>query len=125
MTMVGTGTTVTFASGFCAEVLDVKGPDMKRKEIETSHMLTSKAHTFVPGDLYDAGGLTVDIAFDPSDMPPIDHDPETVTITFPDTGSATWAFTGFMTGFSPSTPLEDRATAQVTIKASGEVTVTP
>ncbi len=125
MAMVGTGTTISFSTGFFAEILSVGGPNSTRVSIPFSHMGTSADHTFSAGDLVDSGELTVDIAFDPSVKPPLAGIAETVTITFPDSGAATWAFTGFMTAFSPTTPLEDRATATCTIKASGAITVTP
>jgi len=124
MAEIGTGTTITFDSGFFAEILDVKGPDASRKSIETSHMGTTTAHTFTPGDLVDWGEVTIDIAFRPGTRPPIDDAAQSCTITFPDTGAATWAFTAFMTRFSPSTPLEDRMTATCTLKITGDVTVT-
>jgi len=120
---IGTGTTIQFATGFFAEILSVSGPDASRKSIETSHMGTSDAHTFTHGDLVDWGEMTVEIAFDPSVEPPIDAVAESIVITFPDSSTSTWTFMGFMTGFSPSTPLEDRMTASCKIKVSGKPTI--
>lgn len=120
---IGTGTSIAFASGFLAEILSVSGPDASRKSIETSHMGTSSNHTFTPGDLVDRGEMSVEIAFDPETEPPVDDAPSECVITFPDSGATTWTFTGFMTGFSPSTPLEDRMTATCRIKVSGGIVV--
>jgi len=122
--VVGTGITITFASSFFAEILEVNGPNASRISIPTSHMGTTVAHTFTPGDLVDWGEVSVSVAFRPGTRPPIGSNPETITITYPDSGAATWAFSGFMTGFSPKGPLEDRMTADCTIKCTGDVTVT-
>ena len=119
---VGTGITITFASGFLAEIIDVGGPGMTRGEIDTSHMGTTGGKTFKPTSLYDPGGLNVDIAFDPSETPPITSARAAVTVTWPD--GSTWAFNGFMTGYEPTAPLEEKMTASCTIKASGSITIT-
>lgn len=121
---IGTGTTITFASGFFAEILDVTPPGPERKAIQSTHMGTVDAHTHVPANLVEWGSLDVEIAFDPLTDIPIDHAEESITITFPDSGDTTWTFAGFMTNFKPKVPLEDRMTATATIKVSGKVTVT-
>ena len=121
---VGTGTSIAFGtSGFTADILDISPPNASRVSIETSHMGTTTAHTFTPGDLVDWGELGFEIVFDPGDTTPIKGATETVTITFPDSGSSSWSFTAFVTGFEPGVPMEDRATASVTCKVSGDVTV--
>lgn len=122
---IGTGTTVAMDSGFFAEILDVSPPAASRESIPSSHMGTTTAHTFSPATLVDWGEMTLEILFDPSLRPPIDDAAESVTITFPNSAASTWIFTGFMTGFEPSVPLEDRMTATATVKVSGDVSVTP
>ena len=121
---IGTGTTIAFSSGFFAEILDVSGPSAARESVQVSHMGTTNAHVFTPTDLVDWGELTVEIGFDPGTKPPMNGAAETVTITFPNSGASTWAFSGFMTAFEPSVPLEDRMTGSATIKVTGDVTVT-
>ena len=121
---IGTGIAITFSTGFLAEILDVSPPGASRESIQTSHMGTTSAHTFTPADLVDWGELVVEMAFNPSTAIPIGGAAETITITFPDSGTAVWTFTGFMTGFEPSAPLEDRMTATATIKVTGKVVVT-
>ena len=121
---ISTGITITFSTGFFAEILDVSPPGSSRESIQTSHMGTTNAHTFTPADLVDWGELVVEMAFNPSTAIPIGGAAETITITFPDSGAAVWTFTGFMTGFEPSAPLEDRMTATATIKVTGAVVVT-
>ncbi len=120
---VTTGTTITFASGFLAEILDVDLPELSRESIDTTHMGTTNAKTYIPSTLIDVGELSCDLGFDPSASPPINLAPENVTILFP--SGTSWSFSGFMTGFNAKAPLEDKMTASVTIKASGEITITP
>ena len=118
---IGTGVTISMASGFFAEILDVGGPEASRVSINVSHMGTTGGHRFLPGKLIDNGEMRVQIGFAPGTEPPIDDDPETVTITWPDSGTSQWSFTGFLTGFSPENPLEDKAVATVTIKVDGDI----
>jgi hypothetical protein len=120
---IGTGITISFSSSFFAEILDVSPPNASRESIATSHMGTSAAHTFMPADLVDWGELTVEMAFDPSTTPPITSAAEAIVITFADSAASTWSFSGYMTSFEPSAPLEDRMTASATIKVTGAVTV--
>jgi hypothetical protein len=86
-------------------------------------MATVSNHTFAPGDLVDWGEMTVEIAFNPATEPPIGEAAEAIVISFADSDTTTWTFNGFMTAFSPSTPLEDRATASCTIKITGGITL--
>jgi len=119
---VTTGTTITFETGFFAEILNVDWDGPNREHIETTHMGTTTARTFKPKDLYDAGEITVELAFNPADDPPIDQAAETCTITWPD--GTTWAASAFLTGYSVSGPLEDKMTATAVLKCTGEITIT-
>lgn len=133
---IGTGTVVAFgASGLSFQILDVKPPQLKRAAIDTSHMGTPAPgsgkfanRTFLPGDLVDGGEVTLSVHFNPSVVVPAHAVAETITITFPTpaglTTPATWAFSGFLTGYDPTVPLEDKMTADLTFKVSGPVTVT-
>ena len=119
--LVGTGTCINFHQDFLAEVLSIDGPNLARESIETSHLCTTGAKTFMPGTLYDPGELTIEMAYNPATPPPIDEPPEEFTITFP--GGTVMTGTGFMTGFEPSIPLEDKMTASVTLKLTGSILI--
>ena len=125
MAFVGTGTTITMASGFFAEILGINYTGISRPVIDTSHMGTTTAMTYTPGNLADFGELQVEMAFAPGTEPPWNSAAETVTVTWADSGAATWAASGFMSGFEATAPLEERSTASATVKLSGDVTVTP
>lgn len=133
---IGTGTKVGFAtSSFTADLTGLTWSGISRESIETSHMETAAPgadefgnRTFVPGDLSDPGELTMQIHFNPGTLPPIDQPAEVITITWPltknQTVAATWASEGFITDYNPDDPLEDKMTASITVKFSGNVTKT-
>ncbi len=127
-TDIGTGASIAFDSGFLAEITNIDWGGIERVAVNTSHLLTTPAHTHIPGDLYDSGELSVDIHFDPDLTPPFNDVTETVTLTFPlpagKTTAAKWVAQGFFTGIEPGIPLEDKMVATVTLKLTGEIVVT-
>ena len=123
---VSTGTTVTFGtSGFSADIKSISLPNCTRENVNTSHMGTTNAHTFVPTDLLDWGEFGFDIIFDPesANVPPLKGDAESITVTFPDSAAHTWVFSAFVTGFSANMDLEGQAEGTVTMKVTGDVTL--
>jgi len=125
MAIIGTGTTITFQSGYLAEILNVSGGDTSRAEIPTSNFATSGGMTYIPGALVDNGTYEVECIMDATDdvQAVMVAAAETVTITWPVAGSTvTWAASAFATGFSFSAPLEDRVTCTLTLRISGDRT---
>lgn len=117
------GITIQFlTSGFTAQILDVTPPALTRKSINTSHQGTSTAETFLPGDLHDPGELVYDIHWLPGQSPPINQPPEQIRINYPGGGSQ--LFVGFLTNCAPRAPHEDKMTATVTVKVSGQISDT-
>lgn len=133
---IGTGTTISFGtSGFSAEVTSIKMSGISRAIIETSHLSTPAAtsgtigsKTFLAGKLSDPGECAIEGHFDADLEPPIEGDPETITITFPkaegESAASKWEFSGQMTNYEFNGPLEDKMTFSATIKAVGPITVT-
>lgn len=121
--ILGTGTTITFDSGFFAEIVDTNLNDMSREPIRSSHFGTTTGHTFIPADLVDFGELEVEIHYDPDLRPPIDDAAATCTITV--TGGATLAGSMFMTNASIAIPFEEKMMMRCTLKVSGDLTWTP
>ena len=120
--LIGTGATIAFGtSSYSVEVTNCNRP-----AIDTTHLGTTNARTFRPGDLYDGGQVEVDIHYDPDDHPPISGAEETITITFdvPSglTNGATAQFTGFIIETGIENPLEDKVTGSYTIKVADEIT---
>ena len=126
---MGFGVTVTFSSGFVALVRGVRRRGMAREPIDTSHAATTNGWmTFIPSDLKDPGEVEIDMIFKPDQTPPITGAAETVTITYPVpsglTNGATWANSGFLTGFENECPYDALMTATAVIKFSAAPTIT-
>lgn len=121
MATKGHGCTVTFGtSAFTAELLDVSGPNVTREALDTSHMGTTNAKTFVESTLYDGGEVSLTFQYDVDDTPPITGASETVTIAFAGSGSV--SFTGFMTAFGITADMEGIMQATATVKVADEIT---
>lgn len=123
MASTGFGITITWAtSSFTAEITDATLPEQIREAIQTSHTETTDGEkTFIPSDLVDGGELQYEINFDPEESPPMGASAENITVAF--ASGADWQFSGFMTSYAPTAPLEDRMTASVTVKVSGGITI--
>jgi hypothetical protein len=124
-----TGTTITFDSGFFAQITKVDWSGIKRKAIETSHMGQTATPggkagnaTFTQGKISDPGEMKVEIHYNPDTVPPIDSAAETVTVTFP--SGCTWAASAYMTDYSFQGELDGKYVATATLKFSGPITVT-
>ncbi len=121
---IATGITIVFGTtGFSMEILDVSGPSYSRDPVEVTHQGSVDAKEFTPADLYDGGEVTFDVHYNPDDAIIVDEPTESITITWP--AGATVVFDGFMTGFEPTGPLNDKMTASVTIKVDGVPAITP
>ena len=119
------GTVITWDSSFFAQITSVSWSGMERASIETTHMGTTGAKTFAPDDLYDAGGVDVELLFDPALSPSLDAaGTATVTGNWSGLGASNqWSATAFMTSFSASASLGELITASATLKATGALTV--
>jgi hypothetical protein len=105
---------------------------MEQGTIETTHMgSTNKFRTFIDA-LRDAGEVTVTAHHDPQ----IDYNADLLkagindlTITEPKFNSASaskgsFTCSAIVTGYEPTRELEDRTTAEITFKLSGEPSLT-
>ena len=119
---IGTGASVTFDGTAIGEVIEIRGPSISRVSIEASHLGTTGAHEFLPGVLYDPGELRLTIGLDTCDVPELtDPCPKEVIIEFRD--GTTWTTDGFITGWEATIPLEDKMTAEMTIKLTSDLVV--
>lgn len=130
MASLGFGTAITFSSGFCAEITDVKIGGLSREAIDVTNFGSTGGYKeFVPSSLIDSGELEVELIYDTDTAPPISGAVETVTITFPlksgETTAATMACNGFLTDSEEAVPMDDAMSQNVTIKFTGQRTYTP
>jgi hypothetical protein len=129
MSDTGTGTTIAFGTtGFTGHMLSFSPSGRERGEYETTHMGTTGSKTWAPMKLIDEGSLDIEFNFDPDEKPPMDQPSETITITFPipaggSTG-ATMVGSGFLTGDSWSSELEEKMVGGATLRWAGPVTWT-
>lgn len=116
-----------------AQISNIGGPGLQADVIDvTTHDSTAAYEESVVGILR-TGELTLDIVYDPNGAT---HsysagllgkiEARTLydfSITFPSSGTVTWYFDGYVTGFEPSAPVDGALTASVTIKLTGQPTL--
>ena len=123
----GTGTTIAFTGFPAADLLSVSGSGASRDAIETTHMGTTTAKTFVPADIEDAGEFSMEIAFLGSLTLPtlLGAAAQSVVITWAGAGAGNiWTFSAFCTSFDITSSINERMTANVTLKISGDIGIT-
>lgn len=111
-----------------ASVRNIEGPSLLSEVIDaTTHDESTGYRSYIEG-LRDSGDLTMEIAYDPAAASHAwIHATGRGTIkdyklTFPDTGTTTWSFSGLVTNFTPKAPVDGLMTADVTIKVTTTVT---
>lgn len=117
-----------------AEVRDIGGPSLQQATAEVTNQLSTGRYREFISTVKDGGEITFEIGFIPDDAT---HDVTTgllsvfesglindFKIIFPDTAVTTWTLSGLVTGFELSEPVDGDLTASVTIKISGEPTLT-
>lgn len=105
----GHGATLTLGTSSwdtTALITSIQCDPVKRDVLKTSHLTTSTYHSFIPEDLVDAGGFTIEFYSDGDAEPPILDVPETVTVTYPKQGSYSTGSlitgTGFCDEYTPA-----------------------
>lgn len=124
---VGTGASLVFTTtSWTAEILDVQRSGIKKRQISTSHLGTVGGETFMTGDLYDPGEVTVKFHYNPDSPPPYTATGEIVQIKYPVNGTITTGSNDkvnmFVTELGSSIPFEDKMEGTVKLKCSGSFT---
>ena len=125
---VGTGTVLTLGSNllFTVNRLSYAMDGLSLESIETTHMASTLAKSFIASDLYDPGTLTVEFQLD-SETPLstmdtvalMDGTVDTWLLTMQDTGN--FSGNGFVKEVSWNYPLEDLATGTLVIQCTGVI----
>lgn len=113
-----------------AEVYDITPPNDSVDEVDATHMQSpNRTREFIPG-LIDPGEASFEMNFvpgSPSDLKiaalKTAGTRVRCRITFPN--AVTWTFTGWVSGYEPAVPTDDRMTASVTWRVSGSTVATP
>lgn len=113
------------------EIIDVTPPSISKDTIETTHHATTDGiRTFV-GGLVDTGEASLEVNYDVAgtehvflrDAALSANDTATnFRITYSDSANTTETFAAIVTGFEASSPIDDRITATITLKVSGDIT---
>lgn len=116
-----------------AELTGLSGPGLSMDTVEATHTGSSGNYREYIAGLLDAGEVSFDVNFLPADSTQdestgllADKKNRTLRnfqIVWPDSGNTTWSFAAFVTSFEPSSPIDDRMTASVTLKISGDPTL--
>ena len=129
---IGWGATLTFQSGVIGRITAANWANFGAREArETSYMASTNGwRTYLPTDLKDPGDLTVEAWFDKNAAikTAVAAAAETTTVTAPIHAGGSSAFSsacsGFATGFSFDIPQDDVMSSTLTIKFTGEPTLT-
>lgn len=125
----GVGTTFNRDSVAIAEINSITGPNMTRDFIDvTSLDSTGGYREFIAG-FRDGGEITLEMNFTPAGFNDLKDDYESdvaqnYTIVLSDAAATTLGFSGFVTSLGVAVPIDDKVTCNVTIKISGQVTIT-
>lgn len=120
-------TTPVFAA--IANVTSVKAPEIKRDTYDvTAHDSADGWREFV-GGLKDGGEFSLEVNYDPRVHDDLiadfdDTAPRDYKLVFPQS-LGEWDIKALMTGFSSEEPVDDKMTAELTFKVTGQPTITP
>ena len=128
---LGTGTIFTF-TGLTVNLTSVTMSGISREAVETTHLNTGVARSFIPGDLYNPGTIECEFQVDTTTPVTTQTLDDASSAGFMRTGSAawtlavgaigTWAGNGFITDFSQTFPTEELATGSFTLNCTGAIT---
>lgn len=112
-----------------AEVNSISGPNLTRDTIDVTSLDSTGGYREFIGGFRDGGEVTLEMNFtlDGYDDLKADFDNDTMwtyQIVLPDSGNTTFEFDGLVTSLGLGIPMDDKITADVTIKVSGQLTVT-
>jgi len=112
-----------------AEVNQISGPSMTRDFIEVTSLDSTGGYREFIGGFRDGGQVTLNMNFtrDNYILLLADFDDDTAVdyqIILADTGATTLDFTAFVTDMPLTVPTDDKVTVDVTLKVTGQITVT-
>lgn len=128
----GHGATITLGTSSwdtAALITSITFDAIARAALETTHLATSSAKTFMPEDLPDYGSVTLEFLHIDAIAPPYAA-AETFTATYPigagQSGAATIACSAFLTDYTPGSPVVGEIMkGSAKYKFTGAMTFTP
>ena len=111
------GVTLLFGD-FEAELTSLQPFSKSREHIESSHLGTEGAETFLPSALYDGGEVSIEGHFDETE-PEMPDGVDECVIAFP--SGISYTFDAFWTELTPALPVNGKMTFSGTLKITGTV----
>ncbi len=111
-----------------AEINSIAGPSKSRETIDVTSLDTTGGYRQFIGSFRDAGTVTLNMNFTRDTYEQMNDDFESedrqnYEIVLPDADNTTLEFTGLVTELPLDIPMDDKITADVTIKVSGKPTL--
>ena len=111
-----------------ADITSISGPDKSRETIDVTTLSSTDGYREFIASLKDGGSVTLSMNFTRASYDLIDTDYESDTlknyeIILPDAENTSFEFEGLVTELGLDTPIDDKITADVTIKISGAVVI--
>lgn len=111
-----------------SEVNSIGGPNKTRETIDVTSLDSTGGYREFIASFRDAGEITLEMNWTRDGYDTLNDDFESSNsvnyqIVFPDTGETTYDFAGYVTGVEQSVPTDDKITMTVTIKITGQVTM--
>lgn len=109
-----------------ASVTGISGPGLKRDTIDVTAHDSPEGWMEFLGSLKDGGEVSCDINRRPAVHDTLvadfdDDDPRTYRIEWP--SGAAWTFDAILTAYEPDSPYDDKLSASITFKVTGQPTV--
>lgn len=124
----GNGSSGTETYTAIAEVNSISGPNKSRDTIDVTSLDSSGGYREFIGGFRDGGEVSLEMNFTLDTYNTLNDDFEdeashNYQIVFGDTGATTFQFAGYVTAIGSNVPMDDKVTASITIKISGQVTI--
>lgn len=112
-----------------AEVNSITGPNLSRGTIDVTSLDSTGGYREFIGGFRDGGEVSLEMNFTLDGYDKMKDDFESSVlrdyqIILPDTGATTFEFSGLVTAIGMGIPLDNKVTSSVTIKVSGQITIT-
>jgi predicted secreted protein len=109
-----------------AEINSISGPNKTRGTIDVTSLDSSGGYREFIASFRDAGEVTLEMNFTRDGFEDLNDDFESESskeyrIVLPDTGNTTFTFFGYVINLGMAIPTDDKVTASVTIKVTGQV----
>lgn len=113
-----------------ANINSISGPTMSRETVDVTTLDSAGGYRQFIGSLRDGGEVSLSMNFDKDTYLQMkndfeDDDLQKYQIVLPDSVNTTLEFEGIVTDCPMDIPLDDKITADITIKISGETELNP